>query len=96
MIRQELVERIWKDQEEKDGRKYYSYAECREMVDMVIEGMRKGIIRERELKLKMFGTFKVVHKNRRYHLLPDGTKTVIPDREVVKFFPSEQIFKEEG
>ncbi|MCE3233440.1 MAG: integration host factor subunit alpha [Rickettsiaceae bacterium] len=67
----------------------YSRAECADLVDAVLEEMTKGLIKDEEVKISAFGSFKVKQKNPRLGRNPK-TKAEVPisARKVVSFYVS--------
>jgi DNA-binding protein HU-beta len=61
-------------------------------VGAVIETIREGVIKEGEVRLIGFGTFRVVERAERTGVNPKtGKKIKIPAKKAVKFVPSKRF-----
>lgn len=58
-------------------------------VDAVLKAIHQGLLRDGEVKLARFGTFRVQQRAQRRLLLPgSGQSMTLPPRKVVQFRPS--------
>jgi integration host factor subunit alpha len=72
----------------------FSRAECADLVDAVLDEVNKGLIKDGEVKISAFGSFKVRQKKQRIGRNPK-TKAEVPisARKVVSFYVSNLLKK---
>lgn len=64
-------------------------AQAEEVMDLVFDGVRAGLVKDGETKVRGFGTFLVKkHKAKKGMDIRRMTPVDIPERSVVKFRPS--------
>ncbi len=72
-----------------------SHAECSDLVDATVEEMIDGLLEDGELKISLFGTFRIREKNERVGRNPRTKKEVpITARKVATFRASEKLLTE--
>jgi integration host factor subunit alpha len=66
-----------------------AHGDCRKLVDDVVDEIAQSLVREEQVKVSTFGSFKIRHKNERMGRNPKtGEEAVIPARRVVVFRPA--------
>jgi integration host factor subunit alpha len=72
----------------------FSRAECADLVDAVLEEVNKGLVKDGEVKISSFGSFKVRNKKQRIGRNPKTKQEVaISARSVVSFYASSLLKK---
>ncbi|MBQ4875071.1 MAG: HU family DNA-binding protein [Rickettsiaceae bacterium H1] len=72
----------------------FSKADSRILLNQLLESSIKVLQKDKELKIKGFGTFKVMHKKSRIGRNPKTKETVIiTARNIISFRPSRQLKK---
>jgi len=63
--------------------------DCEIIVDVVLEGIKKGIIEEGSTKLRGIGTIKTIEREARKSRHPITNETIdVPARRYIRFIPS--------
>jgi integration host factor subunit alpha len=69
-----------------------SYTDTKKFVDLMLEHLKDGLVRDRKLLLSGFGTFEVVERKSRKGRNPKtGESLVIPARKTLVFQPSQVL-----
>lgn len=68
--------------------------DCNEIVNLILDEITLGLIKNDIVKIHNFGTFKLRHKAQRIGRNPKTKEEVmIPPRNVISFIPSKKILK---
>ena len=87
MNKKEVAESIYKKLQIK---KFEAYG----FIDLLIETVGEQLMKKEKIVISNFGTFKVVKRKKKKVINPnDRNEMVIPEKNIVKFYPSKS-FKE--
>lgn len=67
-------------------------SDCSKLVDDVLAEISRSLVREEQVKLSTFGSFKIRHKKERMGRNPKtGEEAVVSARKVVVFTPAQKL-----
>ncbi len=85
MNKKELAENIYR---RLDIKRFEAYS----FIDLLIEAMVEELKEGNKVVMSRFGTFKVVERQKKKVINPNDKKAMtIPERKVVKFYPSKNL-----
>lgn len=85
MNKKELAESIYK---KLDIKRFEAYSFIDLLIETVVENLGEG----NKIVMSNFGTFKVLHRQKKKVINPNDKKAmIIPRRKIVKFYPSKNL-----
>jgi len=86
MNKKEISESIYKKLD--DVKRFEAY----NFIDLMIEVIVENLSENKKVVMSNFGTFKVVERQKKRVINPnDKEPMIIPERKIVKFFPSKNL-----